>query len=82
MKTATPDPTTLGADVFQARTANDYSQYDSLIRVLAPALWRKGLERLKPRMRSEQSADSMVGRLALMDVAGAQSDVDAYVAQS
>ena len=80
-KRAKPSPTTLADDVFQALVANDYGQYDSLIHVLAPTLGREGLGRLKQRMRSEQPADSMVRRLALMDVADAQGDVDAYIAQ-
>ncbi len=80
-KKAKPSPTTLADDVFQALVANDYGQYDPLIYVLAPVLGRKGLERLKQRMRSEQPADSRVRRLALRDVADAQGDVDAYIAQ-
>ena len=80
-KRAKPRPTTLADDVFQALVENDYGQYDSLIPGLAPALGRKGLERLKRRMRSELPANSMVRRLALMGVADAQGDVDAYVAQ-
>ena len=80
-KKAKPSPTTLADDVFQALVANDYGQYDPLIHVLAPVLGRKGLERLKQRMRSEQPADSRVRRLALRGVADAQGDVDAYIAQ-
>jgi len=41
---------TLADQAFAALTANDYGQFDQLIRVLAPALRRAGLEHLKQRM--------------------------------
>lgn len=80
-KTAKPEPTALADDVFQALLINKYGQYDSLIHALSPTLGRQGLERLKQRIRSEQSGDSTVRRRALMDIADAQGDVDAYIAQ-
>jgi hypothetical protein len=43
------DAATLADRVFEALIANDYGQYDELIRVLAPALGQPGLERLKHR---------------------------------
>jgi len=47
---AKPDTTTLADRVFEALVVNDYGQFDELIRVLAPALGRAGLEHLKHRM--------------------------------
>ncbi len=47
---AKTDPTTLADRAFEALIANDYGQFDALIRVLAPALGQAGLEHLKQRM--------------------------------
>ncbi len=47
---ATPDPKALADRTFEAICANDYGQYDDLITLLAPALGRDGLERLKARV--------------------------------
>ena len=44
------DPITLADRAFDALIANDYGQFDDLIEVLASALGRTGLERLKERM--------------------------------
>jgi hypothetical protein len=44
------DATTLADRVFEALVANDYGQFDELIRVLAPALGQTGPEHLKHRM--------------------------------
>jgi len=44
------DPITLADRAFDALIANDYGQCDDLIEVLASALGRTGLERLKERM--------------------------------
>jgi uncharacterized protein DUF6880 len=96
---------------FEALIANDYGQFDGLIRVLAPALQPAGLEHLKQRMidlgnrpvtkpaethrveigwsstgpiyadeMAERSRVSTV-RLALMEIADALGDVDAFIAQ-
>jgi hypothetical protein len=47
---AKADPSTLADRAFEAQIANGYGQFDGLIRVLAPALGRAGLEHLKRRM--------------------------------
>lgn len=47
---AKTDPTTLADRAFEALIANDYGQFDQLIRVLAPALGEAGLAQLKQRM--------------------------------
>jgi hypothetical protein len=44
------DPTTLADRAYEALLANDYGEFDELIRVLAPALGQAGLEHLKRRM--------------------------------
>jgi len=44
------DPATLADRAFEALIANDYGQFDELIRMLAPALGQTGLEHLKRRM--------------------------------
>jgi hypothetical protein len=47
---AKADPTNLADQAFAALTKNDYGQFDALIRILAPALGKAGLEHLKQRM--------------------------------
>lgn len=47
---AKADPTNLADQAFTALIANDYGQFDALIRILAPALGQAGLEHLKQRM--------------------------------
>ena len=47
---AKADPTSLADRAFEALIANDYGQFDKLIRVMAPALGQAGLEHLKQRM--------------------------------
>ena len=47
--TRAADPLSLADRAFEAATGNRYGQYDDLIAVLAPALGREGLERLKRR---------------------------------
>ena len=49
-RTAKAEPKTLADQAFAALTQNDYGQFDQLIRVLAPALGRAGLEHLKQQM--------------------------------
>jgi hypothetical protein len=49
-KRAKTDPKQLADHAFEALTKNDYGQYDDLIKVLAPALGRQGLDHLKGRM--------------------------------
>src|SRR5215469_7822476 len=44
------DPAPLADRAFEALIANDYGQFDELIRMLAPALGQTGLEHLKRRM--------------------------------
>jgi hypothetical protein len=44
------NPTILADRAYEALLANDYGQFDELIRVLAPALGQAGLEHLKQRM--------------------------------
>jgi hypothetical protein len=44
------DPATLADRAFDGLIANDYDQFDELIRMLAPALGQTGLEHLKRRM--------------------------------
>ena len=44
------DPTILADRAYEALLVNDYGQFDELIRVLAPALGKTGLEHLKQRM--------------------------------
>ncbi len=45
-----PDPERLAERTFDAICANDYGQYDDLIRLLAPTLGPKGLDHLKARV--------------------------------
>ena len=108
---AQPEPAALADRVLEAITANDYGQYESLVRVLAPILGQAGLEHLRrgvtalskePVRRPDDSERRIVGyssagplyeddlaetsrkrkvRAALMDIADAQGDVDAYAAQ-
>ena len=108
---AQPEPEALAHRVLEALTANDYGQYDSLVRVLAPILGQTGLEHLRlgvtalskePVPKPEDGERRIVGyssagplyeddlaetsrkrkvRAALMDIADAQGDVDAYAAQ-
>lgn len=80
-KSATPDPTTLGDEVFQALVADNYGLYESLIRALAPSLGRKGLEHLTRRLQSDLPENNMKRQLALMSIADVQGDVDAWIAQ-
>jgi hypothetical protein len=47
---ANADPMALADQVFDALDANDYGQFDNLIRVLSPALGQTGLEHLKQHM--------------------------------
>jgi hypothetical protein len=47
---AKADPTSLADQAFAALIVNDYGQFHELIRVLAPALGKAGLEHLKRRM--------------------------------
>jgi len=49
-RTAKAETKTLADQAFTALTQNDYGQFDQLIRVLAPALGRAGLEHLKQQM--------------------------------
>ena len=44
---AQPEPAALADRVLEAITANDYGQYESLVRVLAPILGQAGLEHLR-----------------------------------
>lgn len=46
---AKPSPESLADRAFDALNANDYSQYDELIRALSPALGPRGLDHLKRR---------------------------------
>ena len=80
-KSAKPNPTSLVADAFQALISDSYGLYESLIRALAPALGRKGLEHLTRRLQSELPDNSMKRRLALMYIADVQGDADAWIAQ-
>ena len=105
------DALRLADRTFEAATGNRYGQYDDLIAVLAPALGREGLERLKGRTiefgnepkapgdgRQRSPAERVLSGTAeedrtvehqrrrivqstLRDVADAQGDVDAYIAQ-
>jgi len=47
---AKADPTALADQAFAALIADDYGQFDELVRVLAPALGQAGLEHLRRRM--------------------------------
>ena len=108
---AQPEPEALAHRVLEALTANDYGQYDSLVRVLAPILGQTGLEHLRlgvtalskePVPKPEDGERRIVGyssagplyeddlaetsrkrkvRAALMDIADALGDADAYAAQ-
>ena len=80
-KSAKPNPTTLADEVFRALFANGYGHYDSLIHGLAAPLGQRGLEHLKQRLQSEVPGNNMIRRLALMRIADAQGDVDAWIAQ-
>ena len=80
-KAAKPDPTALADDVFQALVADSYGLSEPLIRALAPALGPKGLAHLTRRLQSDLPDSSMKRRLALMVIADAQGDVDAWIAQ-
>ena len=86
---ARPDPIQLADQVFDALNRNGYGQFNELIDKLRPALGTSGLERLKQRMialaaervakPSEQNRHMV--RSALKNIADAQGDVDAYMAQ-
>ena len=105
--TRAADPLRLADRAFEAATGNRFGQYDDLIAVLAPALGREGLERLKARTiefanepkakRAGRNRSPPAGRVAeedriaeyerrhvvqaiLRDVADAEGDVDAYIA--
>ena len=88
-------PEALAKRAFNALSENDYGQYDELIRVLSPALGPAGLEQLKERFLElswgaggplyaddiAASRRQSIIRLALQDIADAQGDVDAFIAQ-
>ena len=88
-----PEP--LAERAFNALSENDYGQYDELIRVLSPALGPAGLEQLKERFLElswgaggplyaddiAASRRQSIIRRALQDIADAQGDVDAFIAQ-
>lgn len=84
---AEPDPTVLAEQVYAGLIDNGYGQYDGLIGILAEALGDAGLEYLKPLFdarlvdQSLSNWERQTCRYALQDIADAQGDVDAYVAQ-
>ena len=84
-KAAKPDQEMLADDAFRALVDNGYGQYDSLIHVLIPALGQKGLEHLKQRMialsKEPGRSRTSTSHLALTEIADAQGDVDAFIAQ-
>ena len=84
-KAAKPDQEMLADDAFRALADNGYGQYDSLIHVLIPALGQKGLEHLKQRMialsKEPGRSRTSTSHLALTEIADAQGDVDAFIAQ-
>jgi hypothetical protein len=92
MALAAATPTEALADaVVEALQDNGYGQYDGLIANLTPALGPEGLAHLKHRIEAlagvtpahkgqERARQSLV-RTALMDVADAMGDVDAFIAQ-
>ena len=86
---ARPDPIQLADQVFDALNRNRYGQFNELIEKLRPALGTSGLERLKQRMialaaervaKPSEQHRHMV-QSALKNIADAQGDVDAYIAQ-
>ncbi|WP_271894357.1 DUF6880 family protein [Candidatus Phyllobacterium onerii] len=106
-KAAEQNPRRLADDAFCALQQNDYGQYDTLIKVLAPALGLKGLDHLKMlfvewskhvedilpgtdgRSGARVSYEDILNlrkrdrtiRTALEQIADAQGDVDAFIAQ-
>jgi hypothetical protein len=87
---ASLDPIRLADRVFEALTANDYGQYDSLIAAVFPALGVTGAQHLKQQLTTAvQRSDpqktergwSGTWKRALQDLADQQGDVDAYIAQ-
>lgn len=93
---AKTDSRSLSDRAFSALQDNGYGQYDTLIESLAPALGSKGLERLKTLFTDRSKApvekpadeDKIPGshrdltvRMSLEQIADAQGDVDAFIAQ-
>ncbi len=85
------DEMALAEAVFQALQDNDYDQYSRLIPCLAEALGPKGLAALKARVLAVELPESPDQRdafsqkyfisSALQDIADAEGDVDAFIAQ-
>ncbi|MGO8367555.1 DUF6880 family protein [Rhizobium ruizarguesonis] len=83
----------LAEKVFKAVQDDGYGQYDNLIAAMAPALGKDGLDCLKTLFvqwskEPKDKPDEIYGtqrdltvRIALQEIADAQGDVDAYIAQ-
>ena len=73
------DPKSLATKVSQALDHNGYGQYDGLIYAIAPALGNTGLAHLKTLLLEKKG--HKFSRYALLDVADAMGDVDAFIEQ-
>jgi hypothetical protein len=87
---ARPDPVDLADRVFTALSADGYGVFDGLVTAMVPALGDAGTAHLKSRLawaladRLQKASGwdrrASVARSALLDIADAQADVDAYIA--
>ena len=85
------DPTALADQVYAAIVSNGYGQFDPILRDLGPALGPAGLAHLRQRLEllrgRDTSKEGAKGQRywlvlsAMLDIADALGDVDAYLAE-
>ena len=84
---AKADPLSLTERIADALETNGYGEADDLIPSLAPALGSKGLAALRSRVqtwrdrRPDDRMTHIMTSLALQQIADAEGDVDAYIAE-
>tara|TARA_R110002074_G_scaffold389165_1_gene572342 strand:+ start:3543 stop:4892 length:1350 start_codon:yes stop_codon:yes gene_type:complete len=80
---AEPDPLALADQLLAALTNDDYGHYQALISGLAPILGSAGLLHLKAGIAASKFdlSDNYALRIALEQIADAEGDADAYIAQ-
>jgi len=78
-----PDPIVLADLLLTALPDDDYGHYPSLISGLAPMLGTEGLQHLRAGIAAldEDISENYALRMALEEIADAEGDTDAYIAQ-
>ena len=85
------DPKALADQVYAAIVSNGYGQFDPILRDLGPALGPAGLAHLRQRLESRRARHArsedanedrdLTVRIAMLDIADALGDVEAYLAE-